>query len=237
MAPNSSSPVPVPLPDVAELDRRLRWRVWPILMFVGLMTLLAAVAGSSLMCPRRIVVGLPEDSEAAAARARVADVPVHAGGLAFASSLFEPAAAERAFGAADARAVAEAESLLERIAARRPLDARVWGALGSLDVAAHRFDRAERRFQRALDLAPHYPDARLGMGVALAMRSRLAGDAVDRRRQALRAIAHLTAVPEDGPRGLEALFDRAVVLDEVGRRAEAEEARRRYAARRAEAAR
>uniref|UniRef100_A0A832I372 Tetratricopeptide repeat protein n=1 Tax=Eiseniibacteriota bacterium TaxID=2212470 RepID=A0A832I372_UNCEI len=223
--------VPLPLPDTGALDRRLRWRVGPIVVFAGLMALLAGLAAGSLMCPRRITAGLPDDPDLAAARARLAGVPVRTGDLRFGSTLFGDVAPDHSFGPSDQRAVAAAESLVERAAARHALDARLWAARGALDLAVHRFARAERRYRRALDLAPHYPEARLGLGVALALQARIAPEPVARRRLALAAIAQFAAVGADDPYALEALYGRALMLREADRAREAEEARRAYLAR------
>lgn len=219
---------PVALPDTRELDRRLRWRVLPIAFFAALMVLLASVALGSLTCAPRVAHGLPDDPDVAAARGTVASVPVRSGAYRFAAALLPAADAARPFDAADARALAEAAERLERARGRRPFEPRVWAALAAVDLAAHRLRRAERRYRIALELAPHYPEARLGLGVALALRARTSDDPVERRRLRLAAIGQLAAVPADGECGAEALYDRALLLHDAGREAEAAAARAAY---------
>lgn len=205
-------PVPRPLP-VAELDRRLRWRAVPVVVFVVTLAALAAVAVWSLrpVVPTR---GLSPDPRAAAAhalvrgtRAPVAPWRLHSEFLGAPEGAAAPHPAR--FAAAD--------SLLRRALAGRPFDPRLHAARGALELARRRAREAESHFRRANDLAGHYPDARIGLGVALALRADRTADPFEQRRLRLSAIGQLLDVRPGHPGEPVALYDRARLAIEVGR--------------------
>lgn len=193
----------------------------PALTFLLALLALAAIALAVLFRPPRIVTGLPEGPEVARVRALLHDrLQVDAGGLRFQSSLLSE------LGAPDVGLAVEAERMLQAARQRSPRDPRLLAASACLDLAALRLDRAERLYRQALDRAPTYGEARLGLAVTLALRADAAGDRGRTRGLRLRAISQLASVPEQDPIYDAALYDRTLLLVRVGRM---EEARRRGA--------
>lgn len=216
-----------PLRALVELERRLRWRFAPLLIFVAMMVGLGAAAAVSLLAPRGTVAGIPGDEDARAAFTLMrAQAPPGWGGLRFRSELTGEAEAGRP--PLDPATVVEAQALLSRARARHPLDPRLPAALAHLDLARRRFEHAERNYRSALVLAPHYGEARLGLGVALALCAEREADPLEQRALRLQAVAQFAAVPAGDPAHGHALYDRAVLLAELGRRAEAERRAREY---------
>lgn len=222
-----SARFPAPPSAVAEIERRLRWRAAPLLFFVALMAGLAAVAMLSLFAPRSVVRGIPDDEDARAAFRVMRDQPPFGTGtLRFRSELTgesEPGVALPDPGTAEA-----ARRLLTRARGRRPLEPRLPGALAHLDLAQRRLARAERGYRIAILLAPHYGEARLGLGVALALRAEREADPLAQRSLRLQAVAQFAAVLQGDPVYEHAFHDRVALLFEVGRSAEAERLLREY---------
>ena len=203
---------------------------WPrtaLLGFAAMLISLTTVATVSWLSPVRILTGLPDDPDVAAARAVVGDgVVVGSGNLHFASSLgvassgaepvTELAVADRA------QRCARAEARLRIAEQRFPNDARIPAALGHLALATDRMEVAERRYRRAIDLAPSYGEARLGLGMALALRAGTTINVSLARALILRAIAQFAAVPDHDPSHGLALANRVVLLRRIGRGAEAD---------------
>lgn len=220
-----------PVPPVAEIERRLNWRALPVLAFLGLMLSLAVVAGFSLLAPRRPLTGLPEDPDAAAASALVAGrLGLMTGELRFRSALTgEPAAASDP--AADAALAGRAATLLERARERHSRDARLAVALAHLDLARRRYTRAERGYRDVLERGVHSAEARLGLGVTLALEAAAEPDPLRQRGLRLEAVAQFAAVrPEDAVYDA-ALYDRALLLARAGRHDEARRRAEEFAAR------
>jgi tetratricopeptide (TPR) repeat protein len=190
----------------------------PVLFLIVIVSL-AAIAIVSLRAPRW-TSGLAGDPRVQAASDRVhGRVAAPTDGLRFTSALLgEPLEGGARAGAA---AIADAARRLDEARASRPLDARVLAAIAALDLARVRLDEAERRYRLALDLAFHYPEARLGLGVVLALRAEAEPDAGRAQALRLRAISQFAAVPQGVPEYPAALYDRALVLDRAGRREEA----------------
>jgi hypothetical protein len=90
-----------------------------------------------------------------------------------------------------------------------------------VDLAARRLERAQRGYQAVLDRAPHYDEARLGLGVALALEAETHGDPAQARARRLRALAQFAAVREMDSLYAHGLYDRAVLLSRVRRPREA----------------
>jgi hypothetical protein len=226
-------PEPAPPADpVTEIERRLHWRVLAIAAFIALMVVLAVVAAVSVLVPPRLVAGLPDDPDVTAASALLrAGLPMRTGALRFRSTLTGEAAPGAVFGADEARRAGRAALLLERARARRRGDPRLEVALAHLDLARQRYVPAEHRYRAVNDRGVDSPEARLGLGVALALQAEAERDPLRTRALRLEAIAQFAAVdPRDAT--LEpALYDRALLLDQVGRRAEALRVMREYAAR------
>src|SRR5262245_56104029 len=136
-----SARVAAPPPALEELDRRLRWRFVPLLIFLAMMVALAAAAAVSLMRPLRPVTGIPADPDAQAAFALVhAEKPPGMGALRFHSELTGEAT-PRASQPAPA-AVERAQALLARAEARHPFDPRLPAARAHLDLVRRRFAHA-----------------------------------------------------------------------------------------------
>lgn len=214
----------------AEIERRLHWR-WLALVGFGVIILtLAVMAAVSLLVPPRRVAGLPADPDIrAVAAALQGRLPLRAAGLRFRSALAGEASPDAVFGAAEARLADQAAATLAR-AARWRGDPRLEVALGHLDLARLRFFQAEQRYRAVTGGGLDAPEARLGLGVALALEARVERDVLRARGIRLEAIAQLVAVARDDPAHAVALYDRALLLAELGRGAEAEAVAREYLA-------
>lgn len=199
------------------------------MIFLAMLAGLGLVAALSLLTPKRTITGLPDDPDARSAAALVRErFRMGAGALRFRSSLTGEAWPGWPFSVADAAAAAQAEAMLERARARRPLDPRLVASLAHLDVGRRRLTRAEDRYRRALVLVPHYGEARLGLGVALALRAENDADPLEQRSLRLQALAQFAAVLPADPEYPDALHDRALLAALVGREPEAERWAREY---------
>lgn len=220
----------ITIAPVAEIERRLHWRVLAIAGFIALMVMLAVLAAVAVLVPPRIVAGLPDDPDAAAASAILqARLPMNDADLRFRSTLAGEAPPGAVFGADEARFAERATLLLERARTRHRGDPRLEVALAHLDLARRRQVLAERRYRAVTDRGVDSPEARLGLGVALALQANAERDPDRVRALRLEAIAQLVAVDARDPAHVVALYDRALLLDQVGRRAEALRAAREYA--------
>jgi tetratricopeptide (TPR) repeat protein len=85
-------------------------------------------------------------------------------------------------------------------------------------------------YREACERAPHYGEGRLGWGVALALDANRTREPWLRRALMLRAIAQFAAVDPTDPEYPHALFNRARLLNEVGRQEEATAFAQRYLA-------
>jgi hypothetical protein len=225
--PTSGTP-----PPVTEIERRLKWRALPMLGFIGLMVSIGAVAATSLLSPADAVRGLPDDADVRALGERVhGRLAIATGGLRFTSALTGDADPARAFDPAAAPLAAAADSLLARVAARRPADARVLAARAHVALARHQHRRALGYYRRAIELTRHYPEARLGLGVTLARDATLEDDALVARGLRLQALAQFAAVRPNDAEYPAALYDRAVVSGLVDRPKDATRLTAEYLAR------
>jgi Flp pilus assembly protein TadD len=195
-----------------------RARALPALGFLLALLALAALALSTLHTPPRIITGLPEGPRVARARAALGNqLRVETGELRFQAALLGDE------GKPDASRAISAQASLIAAVAHKPYDPRLHAALACLELAARRYSTAERHYRGALELAPTYGEARLGLGVTLALRAASEGDEGHARGLRLRAISQLAAVPVADPCYDTALYDRALLLLRVGH---ADEARR-----------
>jgi hypothetical protein len=225
-----TEPAPAVAP-VAEIERRLHWRVLAIGVFIALMAMLAAIAAVSVLVPPRLVAGLPDDADVTAARAILqARLPMRVGALRFRSALAGEAPPGAVFDAGEARLAERAVLLLERAHARHRSDPRLEVALAHLDLVRQRHGLAERRYRAVTDRGVDSPEARLGLGVALALQADAERDPPRVRALRLEAIAQLLAVDPRDSTYVVALYNRALLLDQVGRRLEALRVAREYAA-------
>jgi tetratricopeptide (TPR) repeat protein len=213
-----------PLAPAADLERRIRWPLVAVGIFLAMLLGLLAMAIVTLLSPATPIAGLPDDPDARAARELVRGLtPVSGDALRFESALLAADSVARPVTAADAGRIAEATALIEGARARRPRDPRVGICLAHLDLARRRYPKAEAGYRAALYFGAHAPEAHLGLGVTLALEAEVESEALRSRALELQAIAQFAAVrPRDGP-WLAALYDRAVLLGQVGR---GEEARR-----------
>lgn len=210
---------PLP-PPVAEIEKRLRWRVLPTVVFIAVLVALLVLAIVSLVLPKRNPRGLPDDPAVIAASAEVAGrVSVRTNELRWRAALLggEPAndAADRAM----LERVNAARAKL--VGARNRNDARVLAALAALDLAAHDFPRAIARYRRACELAPHFGEGRLGAGVALTLEADRTAEPWEARTLWLQAAAQFAMVDSLDEEYPLALYDRARVLRSLGREREA----------------
>jgi tetratricopeptide (TPR) repeat protein len=218
-------------PPVAEIERRLRWPALPALVFLGLMGVLLAIAGLSMWLRPERPSGLPDDPALlAAARLPDPSLGVLASDLRFRASAFGGDATLRANDAAALARVQGAERALAHWARRHPGEPRVRAALGALALARHDYTAAAVHYREACERAPHYGEGRLGWGMALALDAARTRDPWLRRALTLRAIAQFAAVDPSEPEYPHALYDRARLLAEAGRDAEAHTMAARYLA-------
>lgn len=221
---------PTPLAEpAAEFERVFKWRWWAVVGFIGLMLGLAVVAMASLLVPPRIMTGVPDDADARAAWGVVA--PGMSAGLLelrLESELGVFSLPEGRVRLEDLRRAEQAEALLALALRRHPDDPRIYTAIGHLELVRQSPNHAARRFQSAVDLAPHHDEARLGLGLALSRLAALEPDPIERRRLQLRAIAQFAAVRPAAHVRLAADYDRAVLLAEVGRDVEARQVAAAY---------
>ena len=156
---------------------------------------------------------------------------MRAGDLRFRSALAGEAPPGALFGAEEARLAERAARLIERARTRHRGDPRLDVALAHLDLARQRYALAERRYRAVTDRGVDSPEARLGLGVTLALQAAIERDPLRARALRLEAIAQLVAVDPRDPAYGPALYDRALLLAGLGRRAEALRVAQEYAAR------
>lgn len=217
---------------VDGIERHLRWRAWPTVLFVVNLSLLAVAAGVSLRMRPRHPVGLPDDPRAKVAAVTIGrDVTLATEGLRFRAALFGGEVVDRQ-SSPDLRARAEMVApLLEQAKRAHVLEPRTHTALAALDLLAFREHRAVERYHFACELAPHYAEARLGLGVALARLALREGDPLQARALRLQAVAQFAAVDTASAEYPLALYNRARLLAETGPASEAARFTNAYLAR------
>ena len=188
-------------------------RPLPALGFLLALLGLAVVAFLTLRARPRIITGLPEGPAALQMRATLAN-----------SLLGDD-------GDDDARLANAAERAVLAAIRERPRDPRLHAALAFVELAAHQSKDAERSYREGLDLAPSYGEARLGLGMTLALRAQDERDAGRQRGLELKAISQFASVPEADPCYAAALYDRVLLLARVGRAEEARHWAKAYLAR------
>ena len=210
-------------PPISAADRT---GLPPLLGFWLALIALATLALTTLRAPTRILTGLPEEPPFEGVRAiRGHGLRVETSGLRFQAALLGET------GEADLRLADSDRATVRKAIALRPRDPRLRAALGFVDLAARRPAEAERQYREALDLAPTYGEARLGLGMTLTLRADAEDDAERARGLRLRAISQLASVPEGDPCYDAALYDRAVLLARAERVAEARRWAEAYLAR------
>jgi hypothetical protein len=207
---------------IEEIERRLRWRLLPALLFVSVLATLTTFGVLMVLVPPQRPHGLPDDADArrvAAVLAGRVAIPTH--GLRFRSTVLGGEPEDHATGAPMLSLVASARPALELVHRRHPNDSRALAALAALDLADHDYEGALRRFRGSCERAPHYGEGRLGAGVALALQADRTPEAPQSRAMRLEAIAEFAAVDSVDVEYPLALFDRAIVLADAGYRREA----------------
>jgi tetratricopeptide (TPR) repeat protein len=218
-------------PPVAEIERRLRWPALPALLFLGILVMLLSLAAVSLWLRPDHPTGLPDDvALVAAAGLPDPTLGVLAPELRFRAAALGGESVDRAVNASALARVAESEHVLARWARRHPGEPRVRAALGALALVRHDYTAAATHYREACERAPHYGEGRLGWGMALALDADRTRDPWPRRALVLRAIAQFAAVEPTLPEYPPALYNRAHLLNEVGRVTEASELAKRYLA-------
>ena len=228
-------------PQVEEIERRIRWPAPAALAFLGILAMLLVVAIVPLIAPPRVSEGLPDDPDVRAAAALLRGMaPVPQSGLAFGSALFgaeDARSVGRAMSAAErAVTLAQARSHLEQARRRIGGDPRLRVFFAHLDLAegadaAEAGDRhhsldllgsAGRGYRGVADGRTEVPEARMGLGTLLDFNADHQTDAERQRGFRLMAIAQFAAVRPHERVYPAALYDRALLLARVERRAEAQ---------------
>lgn len=217
--PRISVPAAAP---VAEIERRIQWRAASALVFLGILASLAGLAIMPLISPPMVSHGLPDDPDVKAAAGLVQNrLCANAGDLQFYSSLLGDEGAGHPFTTGDEGTVARSEGLLKRALSHHPGDARITTSLATLEFVRGKLAHAERGYRSALDRASWCGEARLALGVLLALRAEHEATSMTRRGLELQAIAQFAAIGQGDPALGAALYNRALLLTRVGRPDEA----------------
>ena len=216
---------------MAEFERRLRWPALPTVVFLGILAMLLSLAGVSLWFRPAHPAGLPDDPALLASIGLPDDsLGVITAGLRFRAAALGGEPALRTSDHTELTRARTAEQALRHWTRRHPGEPRVRAALGALALVRHDYATAASHYREACERAPHYGEGRLGWGVALALDAERTTDSWQRRELMLRAIAQFAAVDTSEPEYLPALYNRAQLLAEVGRRPEATALAQRYMA-------
>lgn len=226
-----SGALPLAPPAVAsEIERRLNWRVFPLACFVLMMVSLTVLASLQLASRPATLTGLPDSREirlaGTFAYGRLLD---STGPLRFRSALL----GDGAIGAPALKETRDAArrvgEMLNAVPKTSRADPRFVSARASLALVSGRRREAERLYRAALDRAPAYGEAHLGLGAALALRADAERSHRLQRSLRLAALAHFVAVAPGDPAYEAALYDRVVMLRAVGREEEARRVAGAYA--------
>jgi tetratricopeptide (TPR) repeat protein len=213
-----TNPAPPGAVPIAEIERRLKWRLLPTLLFGVILVLLLGMAIVSLTMQPRHPHGLPDDPDARAAVALLAGrVSAPTDDMRWRAAVLGGEPPTHAGTAGMLARVAIARPALEAAHRRHRGDPRSLAALAALDIAVHDYARAAGRYRRACELAPHYGEGRLGAGVALALSAQHTPELWTSRALRMQAVAQFAMVDSVDDEYLLALYDRALVLAELGR--------------------
>lgn len=217
---------------VAEIERRLQWRAMPMLMFLGVLALLLGAAFWPNAFPPKLIGNLPDDPDAfAAATLLRGHVVLPSRELRFESAITgDVAPGLRPSPDMDDR-IEQAAALISRARPRFGGNIRWRVAGAALALVRHEYNTAERGYRYALDRYPNYPEARLGLGVTLALAGEVDRNMLAQRQRFLAAIAQFAAIGARDAEYEEALFNRAMLLERVGRNTEAAHFAQEYVAR------
>jgi hypothetical protein len=226
-APDAGNPAASDAPPAAAPARAV-----PLTIFMLALATLLAISAISFFVPTVVVEGLPADPSARAARDLLAGrVMPQCSGLRFRSAFLGDLSPGPPVSRPDPALISGAQMLLERARIAHPLEPRVVAALGHLELVRRRLPRAEALYRHAIELRAHCTEARLGLGVALALEADTTSDPFARRALQLEALAQFTAVGARSENALAALYDRVRMLENVGRDADAKRRGAEYLAR------
>ena len=212
-----------PPATTSAIERRLNWRVASLGLFLVFLVLLTGLAIFQLRAPRVPLQGLPQTPEI-----RIATGLAHgrlletSGPLRFYSSLIGDGAMFAETPAETREAARQVNDLLQRAPEWAHADARFVAASAALSLLRGRRREAERLYRSALDRAPGYGEAHLGIAVSLALRAEKEASPRFQRSLRLGALAQLLAVTPEDPAYPAALYDQVVLLRAVGRHTEAD---------------
>jgi hypothetical protein len=219
-----------PAPQSHHPPSGASWNRRAVVLFVLILTALTGIGLANWLYRPAPPAGQPPDPAVRDAILLLRGaLQVETGDLRFATSIDEDAGAAPLPDSARVRRLSEAAYRLEQAHSRSRFDPRIECLLGHVALASDRLGLAERRYRAALSLNPGYGEARLGLGVTLARRAAGEDDHGSARGHRLEAIAQLAAVGEKDPFALPALFDRVLLLLDVGRLDEARRLTERYA--------
>jgi len=205
------------------------WPAAPAALLLGMLLAVAAVGIVLSLSAPGVVSGLPQVPEVLAAASQVRDrLRVETGGLRLESALLGTNQAGEPFSATHLELARRADSLLARVPASGRDIVRVTSARASLSLARRDYEAAIRGYRSAVGRAPGYGEARLGLGVALALHAEAQADSRKHRATQLRALAQFANVDESDPAFQAALYNRTLMLARVGRHDEARRFRAEY---------
>lgn len=216
--PSSSQTQPASAP---RLPDSLSWRPGPTLAFLAMLAGLLVVGLVVRGWKSERPAGLPDDPAVADARAMLVDgLTIPSRELALVTAI-AGAAREGAGDSLPLDRLAAARGRLREAAARHPGDARLVAAIAHLDLAAGRLELAERAYRSVLRGAPAYGEARLALGVALALQAAQGLEPIRARARRLAAIGQFANIARDDPAWGAAVANRVALLRAVGRGHEA----------------
>ncbi|MFN8588479.1 MAG: hypothetical protein U0704_11855 [Candidatus Eisenbacteria bacterium] len=226
-----SEPTPAVSPQVAEIERHLKWSAFSTIAFIAILLVMTAMGVVSLTMKPRHPEGLGDDALAASVAARPTPARTTLNGLRWSAAVLGGDVGDGPADPPFSRYAATVREAAERAHAKHARDPRPLAALAALDVVAHDYARAAQRYRRACEAAPRYGEGRLGAGVALVLEADRTPEPWQSRALRLQAIAEFAMVDSMLPEYPHALYDRTLALRDVDRHADAAFFARRYLAR------
>ena len=228
-APILHSHMDSPSDPTTEIERHLKWRLLPSVVFIAILGALAVAGFVSLTMRPRHPHGIPDDLRARAAMATLAPhASVATDGLRLRAAMLGGDVPDHSPDAAAVQAAAAARPIISSLHRQHMSEPRALAALGARELVAHEHAKAAQHFRRACEAAPHYAEARLGAGVALAVQASLTPETWQSRALRLQAVAEFAMVDSTDEGYMAALYDRARVLHDAGRADEARFYAQRY---------
>lgn len=233
-----SDPTPAP-PDapaaatpVSEFERRLEWSAISTFVFIAILLALLGMGLSSLFMKPWHPVGLGDDPDVVAAAALLAGpASVTTNGLRWSAAALGGEVSDGAPGTDLTRRASAARQKFEAAHARHRRDPRPLAGIAALEMIAHDYAKAAGHYRRACEAAPRYGEGRLGAGVALALQADRTPETWQSRALRLQAIAEFAMVDSTLAEYPLATYNRALVLRDADRPADAAFWAGRYLAR------